>query len=362
MRVAGQTLVVVCLLCPMIVPISGFSPLISKPERNSAFALSWSRQAWVENEGSVSSEGDRCVQGDLPDELSSPRAWLEALPNGAYSVLRCDYIRDKWFVWGRDFHLKRLCKSFQVLSTGSSERIVTDKSVLVEETDRLLDSLLSTAAQEAIPSDDSDAVFDTFMLTFLWHKETTKAKVLAHVSRLPRSDPWAYNPDPIAAAVAVATTPIPSRMPHPHAKLSSWCSQRRPLEDRFKQPSIGEVFLISEQQEILEGLTSNIFILYKDGVLRTAQDGVLLGYARHLVLKSAQRLGIPLDQKTPILLSECDQWEEVFTTSSVRLVTPVDTILVPDKEGTLQKIWSNSGNLWNIIYTDILSQVIPSGR
>ena len=87
-----------------------------------------------------------------------------------------------------------------------------------------------------------------------------------------------------------------------NAKISSWCSIRKPLEDpsRYKIPdsNIGEVLLVTQDENkqyqdeedfinslsILEGLTSNLFVIDKDGTIRTAPVGkVLLGYARHLV-------------------------------------------------------------------------------
>ena len=42
--------------------------------------------------------------------------------------------------------------------------------------------------------------------------------------------------------------------------------------------------------KILEGLTSNFFVIYRDGTVRTARRGVLGGYVRHLVLGCADRV------------------------------------------------------------------------
>jgi hypothetical protein len=144
----------------------------------------------------------------------------------------------------------------------------------------------------------------------------------------------------------------PSRLSfQPRAKLSSWCRQRRPLEESLKLKGIEEVFLVKvnddkeggDSYEILEGLISNAFFVYPGGILCTARRGVLEGYARHLVLESAPHCGLLVVEdvedttaknnitNNPLLVStqDANQWQEVFITSSVRLVVPVHEIYLP---------------------------------
>lgn len=259
-----------------------------------------------------------------------------------------------------------------------------------------------------------------------------------------------YDPQPLTAVVAMpaccdATThpqqiPIQhiNRQPYPHAKLSAWCSERRPLEKRYYSNMPGSVVEIvqvakdegtdsgealvpvtvnevilteyndddamntstaktSSNVRLLEGLTSNLFVVYPNNVIRTAGDGVLPGYARHLVMEAVGR-GIDVDDSadsccwtmdttTPIRLDEVGQWQHVFCTSAIRLIVPLGRILVEAstrpaevaasvdngsnndssqvaEHVVLQEVW-RSGNtplllqrqplLWKLLYDSILN-------
>jgi len=101
--------------------------------------------------------------------------------------------------------------------------------------------------------------------------------------------------------------------------------------------TVDEVLLVDESPsdhnvnpQLLEGLTSNLFVVYPNKVIRTAGDGVLHGYARHVVTQAAIEKGWTVDTTTPIRLGEANQWQQVFLTSAIRLVVPVERVLVPD--------------------------------
>ena len=83
--------------------------------------------------------------------------------------------------------------------------------------------------------------------------------------------------------------------------------------------------------EVLEGLTSNVFFVYPGGILRTApsDQDVLNGYARKLILDHASDCGFIVDTRHPVLLHDMDQWEEIFITSSIRILTPLTELLIP---------------------------------
>lgn len=341
----------------------------------------WSRQAWIEVErrrnGTNFSIDDvrieDCIDLSRDKNLASPRKWLESLPDGAYTVLRCDHLENGWMIWGRDFHMTRLRDSFQSLTKHSNlELSAQDLARLERETAFVLEILLSKVENDDITSHDTErgSLVDSFMVTFLWLKDTGIKRLCSrgHIVRLATTNPLEYNPVPVIAATALDDNShgsLPSRMPDPNAKLSSWCSRRRPLEQRFKNSSsVGEVLLVSPlpdgDYQLLEGLTSNVFVLYSDGVLRTAGSKVLPGYARLLVLESAKRLGIPTDTSKPIALSESEQWQEVFVTSAVKLITPVNEIRVSssqqlDAEDKVLTVWEKGGSIWSTIYRDILS-------
>ncbi len=190
---------------------------------------------------------------------------------------------------------------------------------------------------------------------------------------------------------------LPSRFDNqPLAKVSSWCSTRRPLESQFKTGDTGEVILTrkgkterlpSEQSdhdkkriesdlgnlELLEGLTSNLFVVYTYGTIRTASANkdddplVLNGYARHyLVLEAAERCGLKIeictDEKAISVQDGIDGlWAEAFLTSSIRLIIPIGEIVLP-QQSSPKLLWERAGSLtasqkrvWEILYSDILN-------
>jgi hypothetical protein len=161
---------------------------------------------------------------------------------------------------------------------------------------------------------------------------------------------------------------LPTRLMNPNTKIASWCRLRQKMEhpETFQPQGVAEVLMVrrrviphphgnaddhngdaddvprrmirkeekfatsdSSVLELLEGLSSNVFVVYNDGTLRTAVDGVLHGYVRHLVLQSAPLCGIVVDPRPICLHQAPDGWKEVFITSSSRLIIPVSKILMP---------------------------------
>lgn len=159
---------------------------------------------------------------------------------------------------------------------------------------------------------------------------------------------------------SVVSSLLPNRYQHhPTAKLSSWCRRRRLLEDIFKKDDVGEVILVKKcnagdnddtddhnnqplslsttatssnnesSYELLEGLTSNIFIVYSGKIIRTPSiTNTLEGYGRQLILDCAVKCGYKVEIG-PITLHDSSLWKEVFLTSSCRLIVPVRTIFLP---------------------------------
>ena len=164
---------------------------------------------------------------------------------------------------------------------------------------------------------------------------------------------------------ATVDASLPNRLDHPQSKVASWTRLRKKLEnpESYKPVGVGEVLLVrpttsrehgesslalapTETEtplhgglELLEGLSSNLFVLYKsedgdDGtplVLRTAHAGVLHGYVRHLVLDvaSTSSCGIQVSHD-PILLQDVHRWKEAFITASSRLIVPISNMLLHD--------------------------------
>uniref|UniRef100_A0A7S4UF75 Uncharacterized protein n=1 Tax=Ditylum brightwellii TaxID=49249 RepID=A0A7S4UF75_9STRA len=257
----------------------------------------------------------------------------------------------------------------------------------VMQSEKIIDALLTEVestltlecnnSQWSQEKDDTCELVQTVMLTLFWtprvctNKSDTTIIVRGHACFGARHDPLKYKPDPITAAIAL--TPqhgsnhslsffrdLPNRyMNQPDAKLSSWCRDRRPLERNslFKPTGVGEVLLAKplddaaddddgtkyDEFQLLEGLTSNLFVVYRDGTIRTASENLVLGgYVRHLILSLASSLGLKVDTENPIKVQDAKNglWVEAFVTSSIRIVVPVGQILIPsdnDKSSRKEK-------------------------
>ncbi|KAL9184437.1 hypothetical protein ACHAXT_002523 [Thalassiosira profunda] len=298
-----------------------------------------------------STRTNRLERGEkrLGHDVTSARGWLEHLEQecgaGAYTVLRCDVLCDgnerSWRVWGLELHLDRLCSSYGALREIADWEQCGFEEEAKAQTNDIITTLLRGAelamrdnaeasADESTAQDaEGEEIARTLMLTVLWTPPATgnkrsiaKPTIRGHAAFIGGASPAQNGPEdampaPTAACLGIPIDPTPEALaslprrysgetrekPGPSAKISSWCRERRPLEDpsRFKPPGsgVGEVLLVRQCKapnndedggfldalEILEGLTSNLFVIYKDGTVRTAPaEKVLSGYARQLVM------------------------------------------------------------------------------
>jgi hypothetical protein len=330
------------------------------------------------------------VGSDDEQDLSISRNWMENVEinsdsghPGAYDVIRCDLIKKKgsktsFQIWGADFHLDRLEQSYEVLlnhimkGDEEFEKDIKGSSILADEnyvnkarseSVSIMEALLNNMVDQRNETDffvngadnnlnENNTVCEILKLTLLWTPSfvgssalTQHIVVRGHCSSTGQVIEPHTLPKPITATLAlpdlltevISKDEIPDRHICPNAKISSWSSKRRPLEQKetFMPDGVGEVLLLQEAKDtqafhVLEGLTSNFFVIYKDGTIRTANDGILFGYVRHLVLKVAEEHGFNVNITNPILLEEAREWDECFITSSSRLIYPIEKILTPD--------------------------------
>ena len=136
----------------------------------------WNQIATIDMDGSIICQDCREVVAKY--DLSSPREWMEFLEateghGGAYTVIRCDYKQASWRVWGRDFHMKRLCQSYCALMHVNEKQL----SNITETTNVILDSLLEHASLILSTGADANAMY-TVMVTILWQNGTRDASTL----------------------------------------------------------------------------------------------------------------------------------------------------------------------------------------
>lgn len=106
------------------------------------------------------------------------------------------------------------------------------------------------------------------------------------------------------------------------AKTSNYLASMLAL-DAVKARGGSEVLIVDANGAILEGGTSNFFVV-KDGALLTPplSVGILEGITRRTVLQLAAGLGIRCEER-PVMPLDLAQADEAFITSSIREVVPV---------------------------------------
>lgn len=109
------------------------------------------------------------------------------------------------------------------------------------------------------------------------------------------------------------------------AKASNYLANLLAVHEA-KQKGAQEALMLGRSGQILEGASSNIFIV-QGGRVRTpeAQPGILVGITRATVLRAAAAEGITVEE-SEIRPEDLDGADEAFITSSIREVVPVVSV------------------------------------
>lgn len=85
-----------------------------------------------------------------------------------------------------------------------------------------------------------------------------------------------------------------------------------------------EAWFLDEAGYVTEGSSTNAWIVTKDGtiVTRPANEGILRGITRTIVLELAEREGMTLEER-PFTIKEAQEAREAFITAATTLVMPV---------------------------------------
>lgn len=245
----------------------------------------WSQQAVVvinDDDKNQQEQGERsiCLSSTLVEQqqdntttttldLGSPRAWLQHQTAGVYTVMRVDWLDNNddscrhdddriapgWHTWGLDFHLQRLQQSYATLYPGATPQ--SETCVAVQDSMAVVKALLQAATTEvaaaaaATDAGESNCV----MLTLLWHptavdnnKNETMTQVKGHVLTVAKP---AIPSRALDVVLALSNDRLVNRKDHyPECKQSSWCTDRIPLEIRFKSDSqVDEVLLMHSDDD-----------------------------------------------------------------------------------------------------------------
>lgn len=117
----------------------------------------------------------------------------------------------------------------------------------------------------------------------------------------------------------VTTATYSYQRENPRSKSNSWEPLRAEALDSLPE-GVLEGLLVDIDGSITEGFTSNFYAVL-EGALRTAEDGILRGISRRILLEVVPG-DLPLEL-SPVNLLELPRLEEAFLTSSSRGVVPI---------------------------------------
>lgn len=129
----------------------------------------------------------------------------------------------------------------------------------------------------------------------------------------------------------------------PTVKDSDWVRKRKMLE-KIHSFEVNEILLQDEHGNILEGSSSNFFVVTKScelsassnqfsnlELLRTAPDTLILpGTIRKIVLDICELEHVPVSFQPPNV-NEIHLWKGAFITSTSRLLLPIKLIIIPEE-------------------------------
>ncbi|KAL0477157.1 hypothetical protein AKO1_005930 [Acrasis kona] len=283
----------------------------------------------------------------IPSYHADSNSFLLDHPRGAYTTMRTLKDNNKTALFQYEHHIKRLIKSSKTMkeeqsqqdNSGSKDPNSPYKFDLLDDYPtffKTVKDLTVDNIKQFKNSNQSGAVEDhdlkiTILLTWL-NYNGERFDLYTHITHLPPRPT-----DPVLVDIRRG-----SRV-EMKAKDSVWVEQRKSVTDN-KTKNSNEVLLCEDDGNVREGSSSNFFVLKDDGVLYTANEGILQGTVQILLLENVVD---QLSQKVTFGIPNlCDltKWKEAFVTSTSRLILPIhsfvispDCIQFVDKSATLDR-------------------------
>lgn len=124
---------------------------------------------------------------------------------------------------------------------------------------------------------------------------------------------------------------------NPKVKLTNFIKQSMAEKQLIKNSGIEESIMVDSNGFLLEGVSSNFFAIVENA-LYTAEENVLHGITRKILLEEAEKLNLRIHLQ-PINIKDLNLIDEAFITSTSRNVMPIqsiDKIMIGDgKPGTI---------------------------
>eukprot|EP00898_Chlorokybus_atmophyticus_P008313 jgi/Chlat1/8483/Chrsp80S07930 len=275
--------------------------------------------------------------------------FLRTAPRGAYTTVRTV---EGNAVFEFDFHVNRLAESARLMMEADAKAANQDPDHIVSlhhdlvQAEKVRPRVIKSfqaAAQEfrsKYPSLKDEELRITILATWQGEMESLQT----HVGVLPA------RPSP-PVRVEVRGAPRVNAA----AKDSEWVRERQDLE-KAKALGVNEVCLVGDDGSVMEGLTSNFYVVM-NGAVHTAGEGILLGSVRKIVLEVCKREGIPLVLKAPNI-GDLHAWEGALISSTSRVLLPVDEITAHWRATTMSRSFGSS--LSRLLEGLVLEEVVAN--
>jgi branched-chain amino acid aminotransferase len=148
------------------------------------------------------------------------------------------------------------------------------------------------------------------------------------------SDQFTYEDSPTFCVMAYPFKPFPNKYyeegvavcttralrSFPQAKSTCYLTAMAAMK-KAKLAGAQDALYVNQQNEVLEALTGNIFVVKKGRLITPLSEEILYGITREVVRRCAEP-DIEVEI-APLPLSEVESWDEAFITSTSREVMPV---------------------------------------
>ncbi|KAL6079655.1 putative Aminotransferase class IV [Balamuthia mandrillaris] len=272
------------------------------------------------------------------DHMLNPKEFLQYFPSAVYSAART-VGGSNIFDW--DSHMRRLAmlqRSHKPCSESAggdkqpeknNERVAQTKTeessshpLTTEEVEELFLPAVRVGLTTFLRNNPEHEGKEMKVLFLLTEAEEGLLQPWVHVHALPQKDPEKF--------YAACMYPAPLRS-DPQLKSSAWLKARQSYENLLQEGEEEGLMAHGEEGQLSEGLSSNVFVILKNGTIQTAPDDMVLkGTMRKLVIDTCTIHNIPLVQQAPTLSSALDSWDSVFITSTTRIALPIGEIRVRD--------------------------------
>ena len=245
--------------------------------------------------------------------------FLSESKRGAYTGARTIKTKSgEFFVFNLKQHINRLTNSCQIMINDNFKKIPKNLENLTNE-NFLKEEIIKNLKEGFLNDSTKEDLKLTILIT--WSNEESY-DLSIHFSKLTEN---------ISENVQKSIELIPGSRQHILAKDSEWVRYRKQIEDLRYCKTSNEIVLIDKQGNANEGLSSNFFVLMNDNKIYTANEGIIPGTVRTLILEICKEEKIEVILKSPNL-NEIKNWKEIFIASTSRLLLPIEKLFLHKTE------------------------------